>query len=117
MTQEALLQKIKHIQALAERGERGEKDRARELLARLMEKYSLTEADLENERAETAWFTYHDELERRILQQIIYAVTGKPSFGCVGTYTNRKRKKRGVECTAAEKLEIEANHADRKSVV
>lgn len=26
MTQEALLQKIKHIQALAERGERGEKD-------------------------------------------------------------------------------------------
>ena len=76
MTQEALLQKIKHIQALAERGERGEKDRARELLARLMEKYSLTEADLENERAETAWFTYHDELERRILQQIIYAVTG-----------------------------------------
>ena len=111
MTQEALLQKIKHIQALAERGERGEKDRARELLARLMEKYSLTEADLENERVETAWFTYHDELERRILQQIIYAVTGKPSFGCVGTYTNRKRKKRGVECTAAEKLEIEANHA------
>ena len=111
MTQDALLQKIKHIQALAERGERGEKDRARELLARLMEKYSLTEADLENERAETAWFTYHDELERRILQQIIYAVTGKPSFGCVGTYTNRKRKKRGVECTAAEKLEIEANHA------
>lgn len=111
MTQEALLQKIKHIQALAERGERGERDSARALLARLMEKYSLTEADLENERVETAWFPYHDELERRILCQIIYAVTGKPSFGCVGTYTNRKRKKRGVECTAAEKLEIEANHA------
>ena len=35
MTQEALLQKIKHIQALAERGERGERDSARALLARL----------------------------------------------------------------------------------
>ena len=75
MTQEALLQEIKHIQALAERGERGERDSARALLARLMEKYSLTEADLENERVETAWFTYHDELERRILCQIIYGKT------------------------------------------
>ncbi len=111
MTQEALLQKIKHVQALAERGESGERDSARAMLARLMEKYCLTEADLESKRVETAWFTYHDELERRILCQIIYMVTGKPSFGCVGTYTKRKRKKRGAECTAAEKLEIEANHA------
>lgn len=111
MTHEELLQRIKHVQALAERGDRGERDNARVLLARLMEKYGLTESDLENERVETAWFTYHDELERRILCQIIYMVTGKQSFGCVGAYSNRKRKKRGVECTAAEKLEIEANHA------
>ena len=111
MTQEELLQKIKHVQALAERGDRGERDNARALLARLMEKYNLTEADLENERVETAWFVYHDELERRILAQIIYTVTGKQACGCVGAYTNRKRKKLGVECTAAEKVEIEANHA------
>lgn len=111
MTQEALLQRIKHVQALAERGERGERDSARAMLTRLMENYNLTEADIENEQVETAWFTYHDELECRILCQIIYMVTGRPSFGCIGTYTNRKRKKRGVNCTAAEKLEIEANHA------
>lgn len=111
MTQEALLQKIKHVQALAERGEAGERDSARAMLTRLMRKYSLTEADLANERVETAWFTYHDELERRILCQIIYMVTGKTSFGCVGKYTNRRRKKQGAECTAAEKLEIEANYA------
>lgn len=111
MTQEELLQKIKHVQALAEHGDGGERDNARALLARLMEKYNLTEADLENERVETAWFVYHDELERRILAQIIYTVTGKPACGCVGAYTNRKRKKLGVECTAAEKVEIEANHA------
>lgn len=111
MTQEALLQKIKHVQALAERGERGERDSAHAMLARLMEKYNLTEADLENEKIETAWFKYHDELERRILAQIIYMVTGKPASGCVGTYSGRKRKKLGVDCTAAERLEIEANHA------
>lgn len=105
------MQRIKHVQALAERGDRGERDNARALLARLMDKYGLTESDLENERVEMAWFKYHDELERRILAQIIYTVTGKPGCGCVGTYTNRKRKKLGVECTAADRLEIEANHA------
>lgn len=81
MKREELLQKIKHVQALAERGAGGERDNARALLARLMEKYNLTEADLENERVETAWFAYHDELERRILAQIIYTVTGKPACG------------------------------------
>ena len=105
---EELLQKIK---ALAERGVDGEKESAQALLARLMKKYGVTEADLETERVQTEWFAYHDEFESRILRQVIYMVTGKLSFGCVGTYTNRKRKQRGVDCTAAERLEIEANYS------
>ena len=32
------------------------------------------------------------------------------SFGCVGTYTNRSRKKVGVECTPAQYIEIEADY-------
>lgn len=105
---EELLQKIK---ALAERGVDGEKESAQALLARLMKKYGVTEADLETERVQTEWFAYHDEFESRILRQVIYMVTGKLSFGCVGAYTNRKRKQRGVDCTAAERLEIEANYS------
>lgn len=40
-----------------------------------------------------------------------YMVTGAGGFGCVGEYSGRKRKKMGTECTAAERLEIEANYA------
>lgn len=106
-----LLEKIKAVKALAERGVDGEKESAQATLARLMEKYGVTDEELETERVQTAWFRYRDEFESRILRQVIYMVTGKVSFGCVGTYTNRTRKKRGVDCTAAERLEIEANYS------
>lgn len=109
-SKEELLEKIKKIKALADRGDRGEKESAKALLEKLMQKHGITEADLEVERVETAWFTYHDELERRILGQVIYTVTGKSSFGCVGAASGRKRKKLGIDCTAAQRLEIEFNY-------
>ena len=109
-SKEELLEKIKKIKALADRGDRGEKESAKALLEKLMQKHGITEADLEVERVETAWFTYHDELERRILGQVIYTVTGKNPFGCVGGASGRKRKKLGIDCTAAQRLEIEFNY-------
>lgn len=33
------------------------------------------------------------------------------SFGCVGQYTGRSRKKVGIKCTAAQYIEIEADFA------
>ena len=107
---EELLEKIKKIKALADRGVGGEKTTAQATLERLMQEHGITEADLELEKVETEWFTYHDELERRILGQVIYSVTGKQPFGCVGAETGRKRKKRGADCTAAQRLEIEFNY-------
>ena len=102
-----LLQKIK---ALADRGVEGERESAQAILSRLMEQYGISEAEFEEDRRETAWFAYSQEIERRLLAQIIYMVTGASSYGCVGTYTGRKRKKLGAECTAAERMEIEANY-------
>lgn len=102
---------LKKIKALADRGVDGERESAQTLLARLMEQYGISETELEEERRETAWFPYSQETERRLLNQIIYMVTGAGGFGCVGTYSGRKRKKMGTECTAAERLEIEANYA------
>ena len=107
---EELLEKIKKIKALADRGVGGEKTTAQATLERLMQEHGITEADLEVERVETVFFPYHDELERRILIQIIFSVTGKPAFGCVGAASGRKRKKYGTDCTAAQRLEIEFNH-------
>ena len=102
-----ILERIKAVQALAERGDRGEKESAAAMLERLMKKYGITESEIAEDRRELAWFRFKTPLERRLLNQIIYAVTGRIASGCVGTYTNRTRKKLGIECTAAERLEIE----------
>ena len=101
---------LKKIKALADRGVDGERENAQAILYRLMEQYGISEAEIEEDRRETAWFSYSQETEHRLLNQIIYMVTGKSAFGCVGKYTNRKRKKMGADCTAAERMEIEANY-------
>lgn len=104
---EQLLQKVKKIQALAERGDRGEKESAAALLDRLMKRYGITEAEIAEERRGIAWFRFKTPLERKLLNQVIYTVTGRVAYSCVGKYTNRPRKMLGIECTAAERLEIE----------
>lgn len=106
---ERLLEKIRKIQALADRGVGGEKQSAAALLDRLMEQYGITEDDIAKEIREMAWFRYRTPIERKLLCQVIYATTGRAAYNCVGTYTGRSRKKVGVECTAAEKLEIEVS--------
>lgn len=106
---------LKKIKALADRGVDGERESAQTLLARLMEQYGISETDLEEERRETAWFRYSQETERRLLNQIIYMVTGRSGFGCVGSYSGRKRKETD---TAADKLaaEIERVNADNRAL-
>lgn len=108
---------LKKIKALADRGIDGERESAQAVLARMMKKYGINEEELEAEHRETAWFPYSQETERRLLNQIIYMVTGAIGFGGVGAYSGRKRKKMGAECTAAERLEIEANYAFFKAAM
>ena len=96
---ERILQKIRRVQALAERGVAGEQESAAATLDRLMKQYGITEAELAEERREMEW-----------LSQVIYSVTGRAAYGCVGKYTGRKRKKVGIECTAAERLEIQFDY-------
>lgn len=112
MTQERerILQKIKRVQALAERGVAGEQESAAATLDRLMKQYGITEAELEEERREMEWFRYKTPIERKLLLQVIYSVTGRAAYGCVGKYTGRKRKQVGIECTAAERLEIQFDY-------
>lgn len=104
---ERLLEKVKRVQALAERGVDGEKESAAALLDRLMKQYGISEAEIAEDRREIAWFRFKTPLERKLLVQVIYTVTGRIPCECVGRYTGRKRKQVGIECTAAERLEIE----------
>ena len=102
---EILLRKLK---ALAERGEAGERDIAAERLCAIMKKYGISEEALEDERRSLASFRYSNELERRLILQLAYAVTGKVPGQVINSETGRPRHRIGVECTTAEKIEISA---------
>lgn len=112
-----LARKLKAVQALAEQGFGGEKENAQRLLEKLMDKYGVSDKELEAAEVETCWFAYSQEIERRLLAQIIYMVTGKGSYGCVGSNGGRKHKKLGVDCTKAEWFEIKTNYAFFKAAL
>ncbi|MEK3987439.1 DUF2786 domain-containing protein [Paenibacillus sp. FSL K6-3166] len=106
---EKMLEKLKGLKALAERGVDGEKESAQRMLEKLMEKYGITESDIGAETVEIAWFRYHDDSELRLLNQILYMVLGDCDFYSKLGASKRKHKVLGAYCTAAERLEIELN--------
>ena len=109
---ERLLEKLMKVKALADRGEGGERESAERTLAALMERYGITEADLEDNQVSTHWIRYKTVWEKKLLHQRAYMYLGEGnSFGCVGTYTGRSRKKVGIKCTPAQYIEIEADFA------
>ena len=101
---------LKKVKALADRGTDGEKESAQDILTRLMEKYDIVEQEIEEERRSMVFFAYSQKIESKLLNQIIYMVTGSVGYGCVGASSRRSRKKLGADVTAAERLEIEANY-------
>lgn len=113
---ERLLEKIRKVQALANRGADGEKQSAA-LLDRLMTQYGIDEAEIAEERLEKCFFRYKTPYERKLLVQVIYTVTGKIPFKCVGSYSGRARKQVGIDCTAAERLEIEFSYEFYKAAL
>ena len=107
---ERLLEKLIKVKALADRGEGGERESAERTLAAMMERYGITEADLEDNQVSTHWIRYKTVWEEKLLHQLAYMYLGAGhSFGCVGTYTGRSRKKVGIDCTPAQYIEIEAD--------
>ncbi len=104
-----LLQKIK---TLVERGVDGEKESAERFLSRLMKKYGITQKDLSDEKTELQWFRYHDDLQHRLLRQIIYMIMGD-----IDHYKAGRHKLVGVYCTPYEHLEIEANYEFFKNAI
>ena len=99
---------LKKIRALAERGVGGEADNAEEILRRLMEKYGVSEDELDEEERRRHDFEYHGKEQEKLLRQVVYKVTGGYAYNLVYRASGRKVKKRlGADCTAAEKVEIE----------
>lgn len=107
-TKEEIIEKVQKMKALAERGIGGEKENATQMVERMMEEYDITEDDLREDAVERRWLRFNskDKYAKKLMAQIIYAVTG------VGEYWTRGRKAvAGVECTAAQEIEIASKYA------
>lgn len=99
---------LKKIRALAERGVGGEADNAEEILRRLMEKYGVSEDELDEVERRRHDFEYHGKEQETLLRQVVYKVTGGYAYNLVYRASGRRVKTRlGADCTAAEKVEIE----------
>lgn len=104
MRKEDLLRKIK---ALAQSGVGGERESANAILERLMEKYGIEESELSHEAVEMTWFKYDGDLERKLLNQVVYMVTGKGDMYIRKDSMGRKMRQNGAYCTKSQAVEIE----------
>lgn len=96
---------LRKLKALAERGEGGEATTAAAMLAKLMKKYGVSERDLDEQKINQYEFRWSKPFEDLLLGQIIYMVMGDvPTY----RYAGSRRKVKLVDCTAVEKIEIEA---------
>ncbi|HDF4164020.1 TPA: hypothetical protein ACMU2U_001430 [Clostridioides difficile] len=97
-----LLEKIRKVKILADNGVGGEQESAQRILKRLMEKHSISIEDLEVKKVEKYYFRYKDNIEKKILTQVIGIVTNLDY-----AYKVHRRKEFKVECTIAKKITID----------
>ena len=103
-------ERLKKLYALALRGVGGEKEQAAAILEKLVKKYGVSMEDLDEEIVKEHEFSFHGEKEERLLRQIAYKVTDDRHRFKNLVYTQSGRKCRTlcrIECTDAQKLEIE----------
>lgn len=100
---------LKKLKALAEQGVGGEKDNAREMLDRLMEKYGVSEADISSNKLEMHDFHYHNNWDKQLLQRIIEKIAADRDIylyrGGQGSRTTFV-----CCCTKAEALQIQIEY-------
>ncbi|MNM61333.1 hypothetical protein D3C81_726330 [compost metagenome] len=100
--------KLRKLQALAERGEGGEKANAARMLGKLLARHGLTVNDLADERREVRWFPASTTFEKRLACQILAKVcnTNDPP-----AYSSKSRRRQiGVEVTPSEAIEFELHY-------
>lgn len=74
---EKTVQRIKKLQALAERGVGGEKTTAEKMLKKMLEKNGISSLDeLEEDEVEYFLFSYKGRHEIKLLKQCMYKVLG-----------------------------------------
>lgn len=100
MNKAALLKKIR---TLAERGVGGEAENAEKLLAHMMEKYDISEDELDADIRERNDFEYHGKEQKKILRQVVYKVTGGNAYEL---YYARARRPLPCACQLCEPFRV-----------
>lgn len=100
-----IIEKIRKVQALADRGVDGEKENAARMVERLMTEHDITEEELRDDIMERRWFRYNskDKFAPKLMSQVMYATVGSRD-----KWSRGRKAMTGMECTAAEEIEIRA---------
>ena len=101
---ELIVEKLKKIKELADRGEAGEALAAKEKLHNLLSKYGLSIEDLEDVKISSYKFKYVSVAERQIIIQCLAKVLDQPRM----TYSWHKNKKKEFFVEMTEWQYIEA---------
>lgn len=100
-----LLNRLRKVLALAERGIGGEKENAQRMLEKLMAKYDLDIEDLEGESVQCYWWNYDNRFEADLLKQVY----GKVKDITQISYYKGDRKF-GFDLTKAEYLDMDVHY-------
>lgn len=101
-----IIDKLKKLLALAERGERGEADNARRLLEAELRRHGLTLEDICADNRRTRMFKYNSNEERGLLIQVLVNYLGSKSDAfCESTY-NKRKKQVYIDLTDMEYIDI-----------
>lgn len=107
--EEKTKERLKKLQALAERGVGGEKETAQRKLEQLLKANNITLDELDGEKVSYYLFSYNGQHKAQLLRQCMYKVMGAAA-GIKFYRTQGTRQKIGIECTAAQKIEIELEY-------
>ena len=101
-----IIDKLKKLLALAERGERGEADNARRLLEAELRRHGLTLEDICADSKRTRIFKYNSNEERTLLIQVLVNYLGSKSDAfCDSTY-NKYQKEVYIALSDIEYIDI-----------
>lgn len=103
---ETIIDKLKKLAALAQRGEYGEADNARRLLEKQLQKYGLTMDDLENADRKERVFDYKTKYEFNLYLAVFVHALGSKSYALKNGKYNANTKHFWLQLTDLEFADV-----------
>lgn len=119
MKKEEIIERINKLRKLADQGVGGEKFNAQARIEEIMQKYGITDSDLEKEELKFYYYAYKNSYEDQLFRQICAVVNRSREAGIIRRDIPKRDQRIlkqafgfvptcRVECTKAEIIEIES---------